>query len=62
MVQFKLFAIDKIELANEKLMLENVPGAGVCLKTDAGTGRCSGTMSNILLNTRNSMYTAINAV
>ena len=52
-MQYKLFLISEIGLAYGKLMPENVLGARVCCKTDTSTGRCTRTMSNILLNTRN---------
>ena len=61
-MHFKLISINKISLAYGKLILDNVPGARACRKTDTSTGRCTGTMSNILLNTQNCTYMTINAV
>ena len=56
-MQFKLFAIDKIELV---LRLEKMPGAGVCYITDSGTGRCTRNIKNIAKTTRNNTSTTIN--
>ena len=61
-MQFKLFLINKIALAYGKLMLDNVPGDIAWHKTDSGTGRCTETMSELLLNTRNCKNMIINAV
>ena len=36
-MQSKLFAVDKIELAYGKLMLDNMPGAGTGHMTGIGT-------------------------
>ena len=57
-----MFAIDKIELAHEKLMLENVPCARVCYKMNSTTGRCTRNTRNIVLNTVNDMDMIINTV
>ena len=61
-MHFKLFAIDKTELAHEKLILENVPCARVCYKMDSATGRCTRNTRNIVLNTINDMYMSMYTV
>ena len=61
-MDFKLFVIDRIELAHEQLMSENAPCAGVCYKINSATSRCTRNTRNIVLNTVNDMYMIINTV
>ena len=58
-MHFKLFAMDKTELAHEKLIVENVPYTRVCYKMNSAIGRCTRNTRNIVLNTINDMYMTV---